>query len=135
MGTLKSVETFWCLRTTLSRDFYFFDLIELVGSLRSEQKSDARIHGNRTLRTVSQFIKINDNGRGDGGNGRVRSLSLERLEQVGGNGPETFYFDVVSDKYVTSNDNAWSLANASFTMLRTIRLRLKSAGIIFTIVG
>ena len=77
----------------------------------------------RTLRTVSQFL-VNDNGRGDGGNGRVRSVSKTRTS--GGNGPETFYFDVVSDKYVTSNDNVES-SERIFRMLRTIRLRLKSA--------
>ena len=68
---------------------------------------------------------IIDNGRGDGGNGW---LSLDRLEQVGGNGPETFYFDVVSDAYVTSNDNAWSLGNASFTYATDDPVALEISG-------
>ena len=108
--------------------FYFFDLIELVGSYDLNKNPMLEYMEARTLRTVSQFLKINDNGRGDGGNGRVRSLSLERLEQVGGNGPETFYFDVVSDKYVTSNDNAWSLANASFTYATDDPVALEISG-------
>ena len=58
-----------------------------------------------SLLGVSRFIKIVDNG-GSSPNGGIESMELDQLDKVGENGPETFYFDPISDACVTSNNNA-----------------------------
>ena len=92
---------------------YIYQLEEIIGFFDLSANPVLERVYLQSLLGVSQFIKIVDNG-GSSPNGGIESLDLNQLDRVGENGPETFYFDSISDAYVTSNNNAWSLANTSY---------------------
>jgi len=92
---------------------YIYQLEEIIGLFDLSANPVLERVYLQSLLGVSQFIKIVDNG-GSSPNGGIESLDLDQLDRVGENGPETFYFDSISDAYVTSNNNAWSLANTSY---------------------